>query len=66
MPKKSKDPIERIVIKIPKSVADYFRETFPHGKRSEFVAQCILKYKNDQEVKALESQLKKVGSRRQS
>ena len=66
MPKKSQETIERMVIKIPKTIADYFRETFPHGKRSDFVAQCILKYKNDQEVKALESQLKKVGSRRQS
>ena len=65
MPKKNKETIERMVIKIPKSVADYFRTTFPRGKRSEFVAQCILDYKNKRETEDMEHELRKVGKKRQ-
>jgi len=66
MPKKSQYTIERMVIKIPKNVADYFRETFPHGRRSEFVAQCILDYKHKREIESMEEELRQVGKKRQS
>ena len=65
MPKKNKETIERMVIKIPKSVADYFRNTFPHGKRSDFVAQCILDYKHKREIENMEDELRKAGKKRQ-
>ena len=67
MPKQSeKNTIERVVIKIPKEVADYFRSTFPHGKRSEFVARCILDHKHDQEVKKMEKELFEGAKKRQN
>lgn len=62
---KNKEKIERLIIKVPKSVADYFRLTFPHGKRSDFVAECLMKHKHDKEVKSFEEELRKVGKARQ-
>ena len=62
---KEKEKIERVVLKLPKSVADYFRQTFKHGKRSNFVAKCILKHKHDAEVKEMESKLRKAAKNRQ-
>ncbi len=63
--KNKKETIERVTIKIPKSLADYFRKTFPHGKRSKFFAQCLLNFKHDQEVEIMENNLRKVGKKRQ-
>lgn len=66
MPKKhSEEQIERLIIKIPKSLAAYFRKTFPHGKRSDFVAQCIKDYRKKQEIAELENRLRTVGKGRQ-
>lgn len=62
MPRKShNEPIERIIIKIPKSVATYFRKAFPHGKRSAFVARKILEHKHEEEVGQIEKELRKLG-----
>jgi hypothetical protein len=57
--------IERVTLKLSKDVAAYFRKAFPHGKRSDFVADCILKFKHDQEIKAIEEELRVVGKKRQ-
>jgi len=65
MPKINKNPVERVVINLPKEVAEYFRKTFAHGKRSEFVAQCILDYKHKREIETIEQQLRLVGKKRQ-
>jgi hypothetical protein len=65
MIKKEPEKIERIIIKIPKSVADYFRKAFPHGKRSDFVARCILDFKKNREIQAMEEQLRTVNKKRQ-
>jgi len=65
MLKKNKEKIERIIIKLPKSVADYFRLAFPHGKRSEFVTQSILQHKHEKLIKKMEEDLRKVGATRQ-
>lgn len=59
------EQIERVTLKLPKKVAEYFRKTFPHGKRSGFVADCILRYKKEQEVTALEEELRDIGHERQ-
>ena len=65
MVKKKKEEVERVILKLPKSVAAYFRKTFPHGKRSDFVVQCILEHQHDQEIKNMEKELRKVGKKRQ-
>jgi len=62
---KEKEQIERVVLKIPRSVAKYFRETFPHGKRSQFVVQKLLEYKHEAKVKEMEEELRKVNKERQ-
>ncbi len=62
---KNKEGIERMVIKIPRSVADYFRKTFPHGSRSEFIAECIMDYKKKEEIENVEKQLKFARKKRQ-
>ena len=59
------EAIERLVIKIPKSLAAYFRKTFAHGKRSEFVAECILDYKRKREIESIEEKLREVNKKRQ-
>ncbi len=61
-----KEQVERVTLKLPKSVASYFRKTFPHGRRSEFVARCISSYQHEQEVVHMEKELKKVGAIRQT
>jgi len=61
----NKDKIERVVIKIPREVADYLRQTWPHGKRSEYIARCILGHKHEQEVKKMEDALRQAGKNRQ-
>lgn len=63
--KDQSDSIERVIIKIPKSLATYFRSAFPHGKRSEFLAKCILDYKHEMEVKEVEEKLKSAIKKRQ-
>ena len=63
--KNDSSKIERVVIKIPKAVADYFRSTFSHGTRSEFVARCILEHKHKQEVEKMEENLRKSAKKRQ-
>lgn len=65
MVNKKEEKIERVTLKLPKSIADFFRAEFPHGKRSKFVAKCLLEYKHQQEVKDMEEKLKKVGKKRQ-
>ena len=67
MPKSKieKEPVERVTLKLSKSVAAYFRKNFPHGKRSNFVAKRILEHKHEQEVKLIEDQLRRVGKIRQ-
>lgn len=65
MPKVNKEPVERLTVKLPKSVAEYFRKAFPHGRRSDFVSKCILEYKHSQEVRGIEEELRKVGRSRQ-
>lgn len=60
-----KEKIERLVIKLPKSVADNFRSLFPHGQRSNFVARCVLNYKQELEIKKIEEDLRKAGRNRQ-
>ena len=65
MAKNNREPIERIVLKVPKSIAEYFRATFPHGKRSDFVVDKILEYKHFQEVKVIEKQLRDLSAKRQ-
>lgn len=65
MANKNYQPVERVVIKIPKEVADYFRSTWKHGQRSEFVSRCILNYKHQQEVKNMEDSLREVAKKRQ-
>lgn len=51
------EPIERVVIKIPKSLALYLRKTFRHGQRSEFIAGCIRRHMREQEIKIMETDL---------
>ncbi|NQU83532.1 MAG: hypothetical protein HQ536_02365 [Parcubacteria group bacterium] len=64
--KAKKEKIERVVLKMPASVVDYFRQAFAHGKRSEFVAQCIMDYKHNQEIEKMEKQLRRAGKNRQN
>ena len=65
MNSKPAEKIERVVLKIPKSIADYFRNTFPHGQRAKFFVNCILDHKKEQEIKQLEDKLRLVGKKRQ-
>lgn len=65
MTKTKKDAIERVVIKIPKDLADYLRQAFPHGKRSEFLAECIKDYKNKREIENMEEKLRSASKKRQ-
>lgn len=59
------ESIERVTLKLPKNLAAFFRSAFPHGKRSDFVAECILRYKKEQEVRSIEHELREVGKNRQ-
>ena len=61
---KEREKIERVVFKLPKSVADYFRKAFPHGKRSRFLSECILDYKHKNEVKKIEEELGEINKHR--
>ncbi len=63
--RKHTEEIERVTLKIPKSVALYFRKAFPHGRRSDFVADCILKFKHEQEIASIEEELRAIGKERQ-
>jgi len=62
----TKNKITRVVIKIPSEVADYLRSAFPHGKRSEFIARCILIHKHEQEVEKMEESLRQSFKKRQN
>lgn len=64
MPKISKEKIERVTLKLPKSAADYFRKAFPHGKRSEFVTDCLRKHEHEQEIKNIEKELRDIAKER--
>lgn len=57
------EAVERVTIKIPKSLADYFRKTFPHGKRSDFVADCIMKYRRDQATSEIENEFRDISKK---
>ena len=61
-----KEEVDRLTIKIPKSIAAYFRKAFPHGARSKFVAKCILDHQHGEKVKTMEKALRQVGMSRQS
>jgi hypothetical protein len=54
---------ERVVVKLPKEVAAYFRKEFNRGKRSEFVTSCILRHRQEKEVALIEEDLQSVRSR---
>ncbi len=58
-----KEPIERVTIKLPKSIADYFRKAFPHGKRSDFVADCINRYRKEQVTSAIEDEFRDISKK---
>ena len=60
----SSEPIERVTLKLPRSVVTYFRQAFRHGARSAFVAKCILAYKQEQEVHHFEAELRRVGKQK--
>ncbi len=62
---KKKEASERLIVKLPKSVAEYFRKTFPHGKRSDFVVRCILDYRHQEEIGVMEGRLREVAQKRQ-
>jgi hypothetical protein len=65
MPKKSTiEGVERVTLKLPKSVAAYFRKTFPHGRRSEFVVECLERFRREAEIKAIEDELEGIGKNR--
>ena len=66
MIKQPKETIERLIVKIPKSLAEYFRNTFPHGKRSEFFADCIKDYRSKREIEKMENELRTVNKKRQT
>ncbi|MCX6779727.1 MAG: hypothetical protein NT034_00925 [Candidatus Magasanikbacteria bacterium] len=63
--KEENDSAERVIIKLPKSLAAYFRNAFAHGKRSEFITQCILEHKHQVEIKEMEEKLRAVVKKRQ-
>lgn len=65
MSKVNKEAIERVVIKLPKSVAEYLRKEFKHGQRSDFIAKCILDYKHNREVREIEEKLRQAAKNRQ-
>lgn len=65
MTKQPKESIERLIVKIPKSLAEYFRANFPHGKRSEFFAECIKEYQLKKEIEEMEKKLRVVNKKRQ-
>lgn len=54
------EPIDRVVIKLPKTLALFFRANFKHGQRSLFVANCIRKFQHDQEITQMEENLRGV------
>ena len=61
---KTKEKIERVILKLPASVASYFRTAFPHGKRSDFLAECILQHKRENEVKKIEDEFREISKHR--
>lgn len=63
--KENRSRIERVTLKLSKSVAEYFRQAFPHGKRSGFVADCLKRHRREQEIKAIEEELRSIGRERQ-
>ncbi len=65
MVKQPKETIERLIVKLPKSLAEYFRSTFPHGKRSDFFAECIKDYRLKREIEEMENKLRAVNKKRQ-
>lgn len=53
-------PIDRVVIKLPRELAAFFRKNFKHGQRSLFVANCIREFQRDQEINEMEENLRSV------
>jgi metal-responsive CopG/Arc/MetJ family transcriptional regulator len=58
------EPVERIVIKLPKTLAAFFRKQFKHGQRSVFVADSIRRFQKEHEIKQMEDDLRSVASPR--
>lgn len=61
----SEEPVERVILKLPKSVASYLRKQFPHGKRSQFITDCILAHQREQQIVHMEEELRKVTKKRE-
>lgn len=60
------EPVERLVIKLPKTLALFFRKNFKHGQRSLFVANCIREFERNHEIKQMEDDLRGVRDTRHS
>lgn len=60
----SEESVERVILKLPKPVASYFRKQFPHGKRSQFVTDCILAHQREQQIVHMEDELRKAVKKR--
>lgn len=54
------EPVDRVVIKLPKTLALFFRKNFKHGQRSLFVANAIRHFQREQELKTMEDDLNNV------
>lgn len=57
--------IERVTLKLPAKEAEYFRRQFPHGQRSQFVIDCLKRYRKEKEVAEIEEELMAIGKERQ-
>ena len=54
------EPVDRVVIKLPRPLAAFFRKNFKHGQRSTFVASCIEEFQQKHELKTMETELSEV------
>ena len=57
--------MERLILKVPRSVAVYFRSAFRHGERSVFFERCIAAHQRDSKVRVLEETLRRARAERQ-
>jgi hypothetical protein len=64
-PKRTTEPMERLILKVPRSVAVYFRTAFRHGERSVFFERCILEHQRASKVRDLEDILRRARADRQ-
>ncbi len=51
---------ERLVIRLPSDIAEFFRQHFKHGERSKFVAQCIRDYMKKEKIRKIEKNLRQI------